>query len=65
MPNDLPPDLQDKYNQQVHPALKAFVDAADGFIQNEGANAGDALTPLHNLVSQVKAPGSPYIMWHP
>jgi hypothetical protein len=64
MPNDLPPDLKDKYHAQVHPALKAFVDAADGFIQNEGPNAGDALTPLHDLVSQVKG-SSPYIMWHP
>jgi hypothetical protein len=65
MPNELPPDLKDKYQQQVHPALQAFVDAADGFIQNEGANNGAALAPLHELVGHAKAAGSPFIMWHP
>jgi len=65
MSDQLPPDLRDKYNEQVHPALKAFVDAADGLINSEGASAGAALAPLHELVSHVKAPGSPYIMWHP
>ena len=64
MPNELPPDLQDKYNQRVHPALKAFVDAADGFIQDEGANGGESLAPLHHLVGHVKQ-STPFIMWHP
>jgi hypothetical protein len=64
MPNELPPDLKDKYTQQVHPALKAFVDAADGLMRDEGPNRPE-LAPLHQLVGQVKATNSPFIMWHP
>lgn len=64
MANELPSDLQDRYNEQVHPHLKAFVDAADGLIQNAGANGGEALAPLHELVGHVKK-STPFIMWHP
>jgi hypothetical protein len=65
MPTELPPDLKDKYTQQVHPALKAFVDAADGLMRDEGPNHPEALAPLNDLVGHVKSTNSPFIMWHP
>jgi len=64
MANELPSDLQDKYNQQVHPHLSAFVNAADGFIQDHGATGGEALTPLHELVGHIKK-STPFMMWSP
>ena len=64
MANELPPDLKDKYHEQVHPHLKAFVDAADGLISDHGPTTGEALAPLHELVGHVKK-STPFIMWHP